>query len=259
MDIARCWRNTKKIINLGFQIAKAEFKLRNEGSYLGIFWYLLNPILMFTLLLAIFNSRLGADIQHYPPYLMLGIIMFNFFQSATLESTRSIINEHHYLIKSINFPRESLITAIILKNLFSHAFEIALFIPVAAYFKLDFFAAIFYLPALVLLTAFTLGASLLLSSMTVYLVDLGNIWDFALKLIWLGTPIFYAIGGQTRLFYANLANPMYYFITLARDLVVYGRTPDWWLLLGAIAWPIVFLVAGIAVFGKLKIKFAELI
>jgi len=259
MDIVKSRENIKKIASLSFQIAKVEFKLRNEGSYLGVLWYLLNPALMFVLLLAIFNDRLGGDIQHYPLYLLLGIIMFNFFQSVTAESTRTIIREHHYLIKSIDFPRESLIVAVVLKNLFSHFLEIALFAIVTLILGANPLPIIYYLPVLALLAAFVFGSSLILASLTVYFVDLGNIWDFALKLIWLGTPIFYSIGGQTRLFWANLANPMYYFITLARDLVVYGRTPDWWLPLGAIAWTIASFAVGIIVFGKLKIKFAELI
>ena len=58
MDIVKSRENIKKIASLSFQIAKVEFKLRNEGSYLGVLWYLLNPALMFVLLLAIFNQGL---------------------------------------------------------------------------------------------------------------------------------------------------------------------------------------------------------
>ena len=75
----------KKFIELSFALAKAQFKLRNEGSYLGIFWYILNPIFIFSLLLLIFSTRVGQGIPHYPLYLLLGIIMFNFFQTATIE------------------------------------------------------------------------------------------------------------------------------------------------------------------------------
>src|SRR3989344_1389723 len=95
--------------NLSFGLAKTEFKLRNEGSYLGILWYLLNPILTFGILYLIFADRLGNNIAAYPAYLLLGIIMFNVFQSATVEATKSILKEYHYLIKSIQFPRESLV------------------------------------------------------------------------------------------------------------------------------------------------------
>ena len=111
----------KKGLNLAVVLAKMEFKLRNEGSYLGIFWYLLNPILTFFVLLIVFGNKLGQNIPNYSLYLLLGIIMFNFFRQVTIESTK-IIQDNRWLIKSINFPREILINSIILKTLFSHIF-----------------------------------------------------------------------------------------------------------------------------------------
>ncbi|MCH7640633.1 ABC transporter permease [Patescibacteria group bacterium] len=119
-------RNASKMKNLAYTIrlslalAKANFKLRNEGTYLGILWYLLNPLLLFALLFLIFFDRLGQNIEQYPLYLLLGIIMFNFFQQATTEATK-IIDQNRHLIKSINFPKESLIASII-STTFSRGF-----------------------------------------------------------------------------------------------------------------------------------------
>lgn len=259
MKIKSFWQKIKGIIGLSFQLSKSEFILRNEGSYLGIFWYLLNPILMFGLLFLVFNDSLGSGIDSYVPYLFLGIVMFNFFQNATLESTKSIIQEHHTLIKSINFPRESLIVSITLKNLFSHLLEVLLFIIVLFFSKINIFAVIYYFPVAILFLLFVLGICLMLSSLTVYFLDLENIWNFAVRIIWLGTPIFYAIEGQTRLSYLNLLNPMYYFITIARDLIIYNKVPQGWFLLTATSISFFSLFIGLFVFYKLKARFAELI
>lgn len=249
----------RHIWELGVQLAKAEFKLRNEGSYLGILWYLLNPILMFGILYLIFADRLGSNIPAYPAYLLLGIIMFNVFQAATVEATRSILKEYHYLIKSIQFPRESLVLAIVLKNVFSHIFEIALFAILLSYLGIGIIGILSYVPILALFICFIYGASLLIAALTVYFVDLDNIWNFAVRIIWFGTPIFYAIENQERLFAASHANPMYYFITAARDMVIYGRIPQSNILLGSIFFSAGFLALGIIVFKSLKHRFAELI
>src|SRR4030042_3140482 len=93
----------RHFLDLSLEIAKSSFKLRNEGSYLGIFWYLLNPLLLFLLLLLVFSDRLGNSIPSYPLYLLLGIVIFNFFQQATTESTKIIVRDYGELIKSINF------------------------------------------------------------------------------------------------------------------------------------------------------------
>ena len=98
-----------KTFNLSFQLAKANFKLRNEGSYLGVFWYLLNPLLTFILLFFIFSNSTGAGIENYALYLLLGVIIFNFFQQTTTEATQIILKQYHYLIKSIIFDKEFII------------------------------------------------------------------------------------------------------------------------------------------------------
>jgi ABC-2 type transport system permease protein len=249
----------KGVFGLGFQLAKAQFKLKNEGTWLGIFWYLLNPILMFSLLFLIFAQRLGSDIPNYSIYLLIGIVMFNFFQSTTIEATRSIVSENNWLIKSINFPRESLILAIVLKNLFSHIFEIFLIFLILIFLNISLIGIVGYFVILIFFISFIFGFSLILSALTVYVSDIENIWIFGVRLIWFGTPIFYSIEGQTNLFYLNLLNPMFYFITIARDFIIYNQFSEIWILLGALGYSFAFFVIGLAIFNKLKYKFAEMI
>lgn len=247
----------KRIFGLGFQLAKAEFKLRNEGSYLGIFWYLLNPLLVFGLLFFIFSDRLGNNISNYPLYLMLGVIVFNFFQSTTTDSVTSVIKDYRWVIKSINFPIESLLVSIVLKNLFSHLLEIIFFAVFLIFSKISLIGILYYLLVLIFLCLFIFGISLFLASLTVYFVDLENIWSFVVRLLWLATPIFYSIGGQTKLFYLNLFNPMYYFITFARDVAVYIRVPDASIIFGTVFCALLSLSAGLLLFNALKVRFAE--
>ena len=257
MKIINYYNKIKSIIGLSFVLAKAEFKLRNEGSYLGIIWYLLNPILMFGVLFFVFNDRLGNGIPYYPVYLLLGIIMFNFFQNTTIESVSSILKDSRWLIKSINFPREALVVSIVFKNLFSHFFEVLFFLLIVVFLKMALLPALCYFLILFLLCLFITGCSLLLASLTVYFVDLEGIWLFVSRLLWLGTPIFYAIEGQTKLYYVNLFNPMYYFLTLARSVVIFSKIPDGIILVGAIFYALLFFIVGMVAFNILKNKFAE--
>ncbi len=258
MEIRKYYQKIKNVLGISLQLAKAEFKLRNEGSYLGIFWYLLNPILTFALLLFVFNDRLGSGIKYYMLYLLLGVIMFNFFQNATIDACKAI-KDNNYIIKSINFPTESLVIAIVLKNLFSHLFEILLFSIIFAFSGLYWANILYYLIILLFLVFFILGSSLVLSSLTVIFFDLDNLWIFGVRMLWLATPIFYSIGGQAKLFYFNILNPLYYFITVARDLIIYGQMPPNWMIYGLILFSFVFLAIGWLVFRFLKNKFAELI
>jgi len=248
----------KSFLGLSIAIAKTEFKQRNEGSYLGMLWYLLNPLLMFILLFLVFGDRLGKGITHYPLYLLLGIIIFNLFQQATTESTKQII-ENDYLIKSIHFPYISLIGGIVLKTIFTHILEIVVFIGFLIFFQISIKGIIFYPIILIFFSIFVLGISLAISSIAVYFVDLENIWLFISRLLWFATPIFYSIESQTKLLYFNMLNPMYYFITLSRDVLIYQKLPHSWIIYGVIISTIISITIGFLIFNNLKNKFAEMI
>lgn len=251
-------QNIKRVLGLSLALAKAEFKLRNEGSYLGLLWYLLNPLLTFLLLLLVFSDRLGNNIPQYPLYLLVGIIMFNFFQRATREATK-IIHRHVELIKSVKFPLEVFAGSIVLMSIFSHFFEMVILAAFLLFFNIPLANLVFYPLLLCVFSIFVYGFTLILSSLVIYFIDLDNIWVFVSHLVWLGTPVFYAIEGQKRLAVVNLFNPLYYFITIARDLIVYNRLSPLWMIIGALGYALLTFITGVFIFSKLKFKFAEMI
>jgi len=246
-------------LGTSFQIAKAEFKLKNEGSYLGIFWYLLSPLLTFIILFLVFSDRLGGGIPNYAGYLLIGVIIFNFFIRITKENAKVIL-VNALLIKSVNFPRESLIIANLFNAVVSHLIEIVLFSFILAFFfGTNITGFLFYPLILIPLVIFAIGISFFLSAMTIYVNDLDNIWAFVTTLIWLGTPIFYEVGGQTKLLAVNLFNPLFYFITLAREVILYQRLPELNFMVGAVIFSAVSFFVGYFIFSRLNRKIAELI
>lgn len=248
----------KKTLEMSFALSITDFKLRNEGTYLGLIWYLLNPLLLFTLLLLVFHNRLGQNIENYALYLLLGIIIFNFFHRTTTASTKGLI-QNSELIKSINFPTEAIVISIIFRSILEHLFEILVFIIFLLFFQVSVLGILYYVIILLFLSLFVYGISLILASLTVYFADLDNMWVFVSRLLWFATPIFYSIDGQTRLFTVNLFNPLYYFITISRELIIYHKMPELWMLLGMIGYSLIALFIGLVVFNKLKKKFAEMI
>ena len=176
----------KNIFGLSWQLGIADFKLRNEDSYLGNLWYFLNPLLLFLLLFLVFFDRLGQNISSYPAYLLMGIIIFNFFLRVTTESTSTILNSG--FIKSINFPRETLIISLVLKHIFSHIFEVIVFFIILFFFNVPIYGILLYFLILIFLSLFVYGLSLLLSSLTIYFLDLRDIWIYFSTLLWFATP-----------------------------------------------------------------------
>lgn len=245
-----------KILNLSLQLSVADFKLKNEGSYLGILWYILNPLLIFGLLLLIFNNNFGSVINKYPLYLFIGILIINLFQNVTSESISSIISDNKYIIKSINFQKETLIFSIVLKNIMSHFFEMLILIILLIYTDTNLLFMFAWLLIMFLYSIFLTGAGLILSSLTVFFIDLNNIWNFLLRILWFITPIFYN-SDITYLNIINHFNPLYYFIQAARVIMIDGSVPSIITITGLLLLPLITIIAGVMIFNKIEPKMAE--
>ena len=246
----------KQILGMSWTLAKTHLKLKSEGSYLGYLWYLLGPLLLFTLLYFIFSKRLGENIPNYALYLLLGIIIWNFFSRATSEAMASTKLP---IIKSINFPKEVLVISSVLAIAILHFFELVIFILFMIGFGISPFAIIYYPFIFVLFFAFILGVSFILATINPYLADIENIWGFLIKIGFFATPIFYSLKEHGYITIANLFNPVYYFIEASRKIIIYQQIPELFIILGMIAYAILFLVVGYIIFNKFKHKFAELI
>ena len=88
------------------QLVISDFKLRYQGSALGYLWSLLRPLALFLTLYVIFVKfiGLGAGIPDYPVYLLLGVVLWNFFTEVTNGSIGSIVGKGD-LLRKINFPK----------------------------------------------------------------------------------------------------------------------------------------------------------
>lgn len=243
------------VFGLSLSLAKANFKLRNEGSYLGIFWYILEPLIMF-LILGSLQGVFNSGIESYLAYLLLGLIMFNFFSGFTMISINAIRNNSSF-IKSIKVNYSSFVGASLLQAIFSHIFEVVILVMFFIYYQVPLSGLIYYPIILFFFIIFSLGVSLVLSTIGVYVNDLNNVWNVLTRILWFATPIFYTINESNPLYKLQLFNPIYYFISIARDLMIYNKVPDSFTLLCAMIFSVLSLLIGLIVFRKYQNKFAE--
>jgi len=248
----------RTVCRLSFALANAKFRQRIAGRYLGILWYILEPLAFFLILLFLQANIGAAAIPRYPAYLLIGIIMLNFFVSCTGSALTSM-RENKNLIQSVNIRTEALPLATVIQFCYSHFFEFVLFV-VAIVIANDFSWNIVWYPVVFFVyAAFVLGCSYVLATIGVFIEDFNNIWSVASRLIWLGTPVFYVLTEGNLLYDANRLNPLYYFLTAARQAVVYGVMPDGTLIAVLISVSVSTLAVGLAIFAKYRRRFAEFI
>ena len=252
------WPKLKSILGLALQLAKAHFKLKNEGSFIGIFWYLLEPFFLFLIIVGLRAIFFGGSQGDYPLYLLLGLIMFNFFSVTTGTCTGVIAGSSNF-IKSIKINHESLIISRVLEGIFSHFFEILLFIGFMVYFGKNLIWLLIYPLILGFFVLFVLGISFVLATLGIYVVDMNNAWRVITRLLFFITPLFYNVEKGTLLYKINLFNPIFYFIATARELIINNKIPEYWIIGVIVGASFVSFLIGIFVFEKYKNKFAEMI
>jgi lipopolysaccharide transport system permease protein len=250
------YQEIKSVVGLSLSLAKANFKVRNEGSFLGIFWYLLEPLSFFVILFFISETISQNSIAQYPLYLFIGLIMFNFFNAVTSFSTKVISNNAGF-IKSLKIRSEAFVLAGVWQFVFSHIFELIALIIFAIILQANLGWFVFYFIILLFFILFTTGVSLILSVVGVYIGDLHNVWNVFSRLLWFATPIFYVANTQSLIGKINIFNPLYYFIHTTREVVIYQRIPSMATLITIVFGSIVMFAIGLFVFEKFKNSLAE--
>lgn len=250
------------------ELVRTDFKLRYQGSVLGYAWSLLRPLLLFIILYIVFVKflKLGDGVPHYPVYLLLGIVMWNFFNEMTVQSLGSIVGRGD-LIRKIRIPRwiivlSSSISAVI--NFLLNLVVIAIFMVIN---HVDITGSILWLPLIFIeLYLFALGISMFLSAAFVKFRDINYIWEVILQAGFYLTPILYPIALITNLALQKLIllNPVAQAIQDARHAAVTHQTitahqvfEGGWYELVPFAIVLLALVGGIAYFRKESKYFAE--
>ena len=254
------WTKFKNILRISLSLAKANFILRTEGSYLGIVWYLLNPLALFVIIFFIKQSAFSnTHIPDYPAYLLIGITGLNFFRQTITGSIKSI-SANADNIKSVNnIAPEILVLAVVFQSVMSHFFELVLVIGFLIYWHISLFGLLFYPFLLFFFTLLILGIAFIFATIGVYINDLDNIWSVFAQLLFLATPIFYVAQPGSAVYKFNLFNPLFYFLEIFRSLAIYSSLPPIWMMAVMIVLSLGLFAIGLLVFQRHKNKFAELV
>jgi lipopolysaccharide transport system permease protein len=249
---------TRKEWGIIRELAWSDFKLKYNRSVLGFLWSFIKPLLMLLTLYIVFHVLFKWNIPHYELFLLLGIILWNFFSEATSNGMNSIISKQS-LIKKIFFRRRILVLSSCLTDTFSLVLNLLVFLIFMLIFKMSFseYNLIFllYLAELFILT---LGISYGLSALYVKYRDMKHIWDVLLQIGFWITPIVYTVNTFPQK-YVNLImlNPLARIINDSRDAFLFHYIPSLKHIILTIALCLVIYFIGFWIFKKISPYFAE--
>jgi ABC-type polysaccharide/polyol phosphate export permease len=178
-------------------IAKTDFKLRYQNSVLGYIWAILTPLLLFMVLnfvfSSIFSSR-GGDDRLYSLGLIVGLILYTFFQDGTTSGMRSLQSKSS-LVSKIYLSRWAIIMASTIHSamIFSANLIVIIIFLIWYRFLPTFDAVLLFFLLSCLLYVIILSVSMIIAPLFVKFRDIAMIWEVGLRIMFYASPIFYPL------------------------------------------------------------------
>lgn len=252
----KVFKELKKYKFLVNQLVSRDFKTKYKRSFLGVLWSLLNPLLTMTVQYMVFSALFRFDLPHYQVYLLSGIVMFNFFSEATNQALVSITGNAS-LITKVYMPKYVFPVTKVLSACINLGFSlVALYLMIIlSGVKITFLHLLMPFP-IINIILFTIGFSLILSSLMVFFRDMQFLYGVAIMLWMYVTPIFYPeniIGPKFQ--WVLQLNPLYHFIRYTRNIILDNSIPTIRAHIICLIFSIGTLIIGTILFKKSEKKF----
>jgi ABC-2 type transport system permease protein len=201
----------RRFFDLLWLMSVTEFKRVYFGTVLGYLWSLIRPLMLFGVLLFVFTQifRISSEeVEHYAVFLLLGIVLFTFFQESTTNAVTSVVAQEG-VVRKTQFPR----LVIPLSTVITGAFNFCLNLVVVFVFIFAFgidptWTWLLFPIALALLFVFTAAVGMALSVLYVRFRDVAIIWTVVAQVLFYATPILYPVDYKPRFEHLLMINPL---------------------------------------------------
>lgn len=237
---------------------RKEIRGKYKGSFLGVLWSFVNPLLMTLIYAIVFPFILKNSQEHYVTYLVIGILPWNFFTTVIAQGTTTILCNAG-IIKKVYFPREILPISVATSGLINFIISFPIILIFLLVSGIGFSYYILFVPLIILTEyIFLLGIIFITSAIEVYIRDAEYIINFFINMLFYATPVLYSADlFPKKMSWIFKFNPMATIIESFRDVLFYKSMPPVKMLLIVLLMCIVLLLIGVKIFQKLERGFAE--
>ncbi|WP_280925181.1 MULTISPECIES: ABC transporter permease [unclassified Bifidobacterium] len=182
------------------ELVKTDFQLRYQGSFLGVLWSVLKPLMLFCVMYVVFVKflKFTDGTPTYTISLLCGNCLWGFFSEATSMGMRSVVDRGD-LLRKIHFPNYIIVAATTMGSMISLGINMVVVIVFGFFTHAHYTWRVLLVPlSIIQLYLLALGVALLLGTMYVYYRDIAHIWEVALQALFYATPVIYPISMVTQ-------------------------------------------------------------
>lgn len=220
----------KKYYKYTIYAAKAELKSEVAGSYLGWLWWFLEPLCFMLVYAFMVIFIFNASEKYMLAFVFVGNTIWTFFNKCLTTSVK-LISSNKNIVTKVYIPKFILVLVKMFVNLFKLLVSLLIVAGIMAVYQVPLSLTIIQMiPILVLLFLLTFGICLIFSHFGVFVEDLANLVNIALKLLFYFSGIFYSVSTRVPAPYGTLLakiNPVAFAIESARSSLLYGQGLDW--------------------------------
>lgn len=237
---------------------KKEIRGKYKGSFLGVLWSFVNPLLTVLVYAIVFPYIMRVKTENYLIFLIIGIIPWTFF-TTVINQGMITVRMNEGIIKKVYFPREILPISVALSGLVNFFISCIIILIFCIFGGVGITWHIVLLPIIALIQfILSLGLILGLSAINIYIKDTEYIVQFFINMLFYATPILY----QSTLFPEKIRwvlylNPMTQIIDAYRNIFLYHQLPNIMGVLYVTIVSIIIFAIGLLIFRKLEKGFAE--
>ena len=238
------------------EVVKRDFKKKYYKSVLGVAWSMLSPLFMMIIITIVFSTLFRKSIPHYSAYWFAGNILFTFiFEGSSL--AMGSVTANASMIKKMKIPKYFFCVSCVTQSFITAMFSLIAYFLVSLVIGVPFTLYMLFIPLpMILAYIFTLGLGMFLCSYGTFLRDMNYIYKLVRR-VWLYiTPIFYPIEiipEQFRFIWD--LNPVCIYITIFRDLALYGVMPSEKMLIVGTIYAVLTLALGVVTFKEKEDRF----
>lgn len=221
------------------------------GSFLGIFWAVINPILIMVVITFVFTKIVNSGIKNFPLFVLSGLLPWFFFINSISESVDSI-KQNADILKQFIIPREIIPISVVIANFVNFLLGFVVILPIFILFNREISRYLCFLPLIAILHfSFTLGLSMLFSIVNIYIKDLSQLLNVGIMFWFWVTPVFYSLEMVPDNYrWIILINPATCFIVIYRKIIYYGVFCTAYMWLSAFVLALISIVIGYSLFIK---------